>query len=111
MRTTLPDRALMIVIEALELAPPSPTVLTMTPGATLATVLRQCGTIAGIASERARGPLFKTEWASVEAVVLLACFALERHIDGDGDCATRMLTMASDRLKAAQAVAYQDAVA
>lgn len=107
----IPTVAISLVIEALDLAPPSPTVLTIAHGGSIATILRQCGTIAGIASERARAERFRPEWAGVEAVTLLACFAIERHIDGDNECAIRMLAMAQERLAATRRATYQEAVA
>jgi hypothetical protein len=95
---TLPDHALNVVLQAIELAPPSPTVLTIVPSASLHTILRQCGAVAGIASERSRGNHYPATWAGIEATVLLACFAIEKEMDGCSDCALRMLKMAHQRL-------------
>ncbi len=103
--------AVSLVIEALALAPPSPTVVSLTPEGSLATILRQLGAIAGIASERARTGLYKAEWLWVESVTLLACFALERHVDGDTSGAMRMLNMAGDRLGTMHQMKEQEAVA
>ncbi len=111
MNTTIPDLALALVLEVLSLAPPSPVVTHLMPGATIATILRQCGTVAGIASERARGDAFKLEWAGIEGVTLLACFAIERHIDGDDESARRMIAMARVRLSVAKQASWQEAVA
>lgn len=108
---TIPDLAMMLIVECLGYAPPSPTVLTMTPTASLATLLRQCGAIAGIASERAQGNHYADEWRGIESVTLLACFAIEHYLADDKPSAARMLKMASDRLDSMRSPHHQEAVA
>lgn len=94
MQTTIPDAAINLIAEALDLAPTSTPLLVFQPCVSTPTLLRQIGTIAGIASVLALGEHYAPTWKAVEGVALLSARAIESHLEGDDACAYRLVTLA-----------------